>query len=148
MPKREGVSSLVHCTAGGLAGAMEVTIMYPTEYVKTQMQLQKAEAGVMKYRNSWHCAKTIVAERGPLALYRGLTSLLLGTVPKTALRFTAFGFLKNAFRVSTPLRLAHVWLAAKCTFLVCLRRMSKASCRRCARWLLAWPLAQWRPPLS
>ncbi|CAE7710565.1 SLC25A1 [Symbiodinium sp. KB8] len=98
MPKREGVSSLVHCTAGGLAGAMEVTIMYPTEYVKTQMQLQKAEAGVMKYRNSWHCAKTIVAERGPLALYRGLTSLLLGTVPKTALRFTAFGFLKNAFR--------------------------------------------------
>jgi hypothetical protein len=26
--------------AGGLAGCLEVTVMYPTEYVKTQLQLQ------------------------------------------------------------------------------------------------------------
>tara|TARA_Y100000780_G_scaffold214051_1_gene215346 strand:+ start:77 stop:544 length:468 start_codon:yes stop_codon:yes gene_type:complete len=39
-----------------------------------------------------------VAEKGVLALYRGLTSLLVGTVPKTSLRFGVFGKIKEAFK--------------------------------------------------
>ncbi len=42
---------------------------------------------------------TIVKERGPLGLYRGFTSLLIGTVPKTAVRFTAFGAIKQSLKV-------------------------------------------------
>lgn len=39
-----------------------------------------------------------MAEKGVLALYRGLTSLLVGTVPKTSLRFGVFGKIKEAFK--------------------------------------------------
>jgi len=39
-----------------------------------------------------------MAEKGPLALYRGLSSLLVGTVPKTSLRFGVFGKIKDAFK--------------------------------------------------
>lgn len=42
--------------------------------------------------------RKIVAEKGVLALYRGLTSLLVGTVPKTSLRFGVFGKIKEAFK--------------------------------------------------
>ena len=43
--------------------------------------------------------KTIVRQRGYLALYRGLSSLLLGTVPKTTARFTVFSWLKRMMTV-------------------------------------------------
>merc|ERR1711924_51226 len=86
----------------------ELSIMYPTEYVKTQLQLQKSGGAAPRFKNAWHCATTIVGERGPLGLYRGFTSLLTGTVPKTAVRFTAFGTIKNMMRNSegqlTPMR--------------------------------------------
>jgi solute carrier family 25 (mitochondrial citrate transporter), member 1 len=42
--------------------------------------------------------KKIVAERGFLGLYRGLSSLLIGTVPKTSLRFGVFGKIKDVFK--------------------------------------------------
>ena len=38
-----------------------------------------------------------------MGLYRGFTSLLIGTVPKTAVRFTAFGAIKQALKVSLTL---------------------------------------------
>jgi solute carrier family 25 citrate transporter 1 len=47
------------------------------------------------------CAqRVIVQERGVLGLYRGLTSLLLGTIPKTSVRFGTYGQLKNMLRVN------------------------------------------------
>lgn len=39
--------------AGGVAGAVEGTITYPTEYIKTKLQLQEAAAsGAVKVRIS------------------------------------------------------------------------------------------------
>lgn len=40
--------------AGGLAGCLEVTIMYPTEFVKTQLQLQ--QKGQKLYNGMFDCA--------------------------------------------------------------------------------------------
>ena len=40
--------------AGGAAGCLEVTIMYPTEYIKTQLQLQPKNAKL--YNGMLDCA--------------------------------------------------------------------------------------------
>jgi hypothetical protein len=72
--------------------------MYPTEYVKTQLQLQ-SKGGVViggkvghshvtawaasycylqPFRGPVDCARVIVRERGILGLYRGLSTLFIG----------------------------------------------------------------------
>jgi hypothetical protein len=42
VPKRRWFSLV----AGGIAGGVEATVTYPTEYVKTQLQLQDGAKGV------------------------------------------------------------------------------------------------------
>lgn len=83
------------CVAGGIAGAVEATVLYPTEFVKTQLQLQSSQSTttvslwpeivegwssvVQKlYRGPIDCARTIVRDRGVLGLYKGLSTLVIG----------------------------------------------------------------------
>ena len=73
--------------AGGITGGIEICITYPTEYVKTQLQLDEK---VGKYKGIVDCAKKTVSERGVLGLYRGLSVLVYGSIPKSAVRFGAF----------------------------------------------------------
>ena len=72
---------------GGITGGIEICITYPTEYVKTQLQLDEK---LGKYKGIMDCAKQTVKERGPFGLYRGLSVLVVGSVPKSAVRFGAF----------------------------------------------------------
>ena len=90
--KRHPVKAVV---AGGIAGAMEAVISYPTEYVKTNLQLfeDKAKMGPIQ------CARETIAKDGVRGLYRGLPSLLWFSVPKVATRFFAFETLKNLLQV-------------------------------------------------
>eukprot|EP00475_Leptophrys_vorax_P035323 TRINITY_DN5809_c0_g2_i2.p1 TRINITY_DN5809_c0_g2~~TRINITY_DN5809_c0_g2_i2.p1 ORF type:complete len:295 (-),score=72.41 TRINITY_DN5809_c0_g2_i2:25-909(-) len=76
--------------AGGAAGAIEVCIMYPTEYVKTQLQLSAGAKHGPRFAGPVDCARTIVRERGVFGLYRGLSTLIAGSIPKAAVRFAAF----------------------------------------------------------
>jgi len=78
--------------AGGITGGIEICITYPTEFIKTQLQLDEK---VGKYKGIVDCAKQTVQERGVRGLYRGLPVLLLGSIPKSAVRFGAFEFFKN-----------------------------------------------------
>lgn len=87
----KGVKGVV---AGGITGAIEICITYPTEYVKTQLQLdEKGER--KKYRGIWDCAKKTVKSHGFFGLYRGLSILLYGSIPKSAVRFGAFETFKG-----------------------------------------------------
>ena len=52
--------------------------------VKTQLQLDPRLKGPL------HAARVTVAERGFFGLYRGLSSLLIGSIPKAAVRFWAY----------------------------------------------------------
>ena len=72
---------------GGITGGIEICITYPTEYIKTQLQLDEK---VGKYKGISDCAKQTVKEKGPLGLYRGLSVLVVGSIPKSAVRFGAF----------------------------------------------------------
>nr|XP_054325267.1 tricarboxylate transport protein, mitochondrial isoform X1 [Pongo pygmaeus] len=82
---------------GGLAGGIEICITFPTEYVKTQLQLDE-RSHPPRYRGIGDCVRQTVRNHGVLGLYRGLSSLLYGSIPKAAVRFGMFEFLSNHMR--------------------------------------------------
>ncbi len=74
---------------GGITGGIEISITYPTEFVKTQLQLDESSSksgGTRKYAGPIDCVKKTVQARGVLGLYRGLSVLLYGSIPKSAVR--------------------------------------------------------------
>merc|ERR1711992_475073 len=73
--------------AGGITGGIEICITYPTEFIKTQLQLDEK---VGKYKGIVDCTKQTVKERGIGGLYRGLSVLVYGSIPKSAVRFGSF----------------------------------------------------------
>ncbi|KAF7644973.1 hypothetical protein LDENG_00212700 [Lucifuga dentata] len=83
--------------AGGIAGGIEICITFPTEYVKTQLQLDE-KANPPKYKGIVDCVKQTVNNHGVRGLYRGLSSLVYGSIPKAAVRFGMFEFLSNKMR--------------------------------------------------
>uniref|UniRef100_A0A3P9PLS0 Solute carrier family 25 member 1a n=1 Tax=Poecilia reticulata TaxID=8081 RepID=A0A3P9PLS0_POERE len=120
--------------SGGIAGAIEICITFPTEYVKTQLQLDE-RANPPRYRgigrslghygmSQWarmsfcaglvmlshsvllwvwtgDCVRLTVQDHGLRGLYRGLSSLLYGSIPKSAVRFGTFEMLSNPMRDHT-----------------------------------------------
>uniref|UniRef100_A0A3Q2XY96 Solute carrier family 25 member 1a n=1 Tax=Hippocampus comes TaxID=109280 RepID=A0A3Q2XY96_HIPCM len=82
----------------GIAGGIEICITFPTEYVKTQLQLDE-RANPPRYRGI-DCVKLTVQDHGLRGLYRGLSSLLYGSIPKSAV-FGTFEILSNPMRDAT-----------------------------------------------
>lgn len=89
-PKHPGKAVL----AGGISGAIEICITYPTEYVKTQLQLDERSAKP-RYKGIGDVITTTIREKGFFGLYRGLPPLLYGSVPKSAVRFGAYEFFRG-----------------------------------------------------
>merc|ERR1719318_444852 len=86
-PSGGGNKTLKGIIAGGITGGIEICITYPTEYIKTQLQLDEK---VGKYKGIADCAKQTVQQSGVRGLYRGLSVLVYGSIPKSAVRFGAF----------------------------------------------------------
>ena len=88
------------CSRGGgagIAGGIEICITYPTEYVKTQLQLdERRKPG--RFAGPIDCTRQTVQQYGMRGLYRGLPSLLYGSIPKSAVRFTSFEQLSARLR--------------------------------------------------
>jgi solute carrier family 25 citrate transporter 1 len=74
------------CVAGGITGGLEICITFPTEYVKTQLQLDEHSGREKRYTGPIDCVKKTVKEHGVRGLYRGLSVLLYGSIPKSAVR--------------------------------------------------------------
>jgi solute carrier family 25 citrate transporter 1 len=84
--------------AGGITGGIEICITFPTEFVKTQLQLDEGSSRrgeAKQYNGVIDCVKKTVRTRGFFGLYRGLSVLLYGSIPKSAVRFGAFEELKK-----------------------------------------------------
>lgn len=80
--------------AGGITGGIEICITFPTEYVKTQLQLDERSAKP-RYTGIGDVVKQTVKSHGIKGLYRGLSVLIYGSVPKSAVRFGTFESLKK-----------------------------------------------------
>ena len=80
----------VCAVAGGLAGAMAWCALYPTDMVKTRLQLDHPNPAKRRYRGIWHCLQTTVRQEGVGALYVGFQACLLRAVVVNSAVFTAF----------------------------------------------------------
>jgi hypothetical protein len=74
---------------GGITGGIEICITFPTEFVKTQLQLDEGSSRrgeARQFNGVIDCVKKTVRSRGFFGLYRGLSVLLYGSIPKSAVR--------------------------------------------------------------
>uniref|UniRef100_A0A5B6ZA59 EF-hand domain-containing protein n=1 Tax=Davidia involucrata TaxID=16924 RepID=A0A5B6ZA59_DAVIN len=79
--------------AGGLAGAVAQTAIYPMDLVKTRLQTCACEGG--KVPNLGKLSKDIWVQEGPRAFYRGLVPSLLGIIPYAGIDLAAYETLKD-----------------------------------------------------
>ncbi|KFZ66207.1 hypothetical protein N321_10578, partial [Antrostomus carolinensis] len=97
---------------GGLAGGIEICITFPTEYVKTQLQLDE-KANPPRYKGIGDCVKQTVRDHGIRGLYRGLSSLVYGSIPKAAVRLPPWSYLALPDRVGWLWSRDHPWSKAR-----------------------------------
>ncbi|KAA8542040.1 hypothetical protein F0562_023192 [Nyssa sinensis] len=79
--------------AGGLAGAVAQTAIYPMDLVKTRLQTSACEGG--KVPNLGKLSKDIWVQEGPRAFYRGIVPSLLGIIPYAGIDLAAYETLKD-----------------------------------------------------
>jgi len=84
--------AVISFACGGLAGALGAAVVYPVDYLKTQLQ---TEEGGQKYRDGLDAFRSIVDEKGPMGLYRGLLPQICGVAPEKALKI----FVNDAAKV-------------------------------------------------
>jgi len=77
MKKEEKPSVLRHLAKGFFTGFIEAIICYPTEFVKTQLQLQSKVNP--QFNGMWDCTVKNVKAHGPFSLYRGAAPLIVGS---------------------------------------------------------------------
>lgn len=90
-PGDKKVSPALNALIGGITGACEISITYPTEYVKTVMQLYP-EANK---RGAIATARKTMAEHGFFGVYKGYGALLMFSVPKNYTRFGTYAYVKK-----------------------------------------------------
>eukprot|EP00121_Abeoforma_whisleri_P017181 Awhi_evm1s15750 len=90
--KKSFVTTLV---AGGCAGAADASICHPLDTIKTRLQLQKT---VGRSRGIIATTSNIIKVEGYFALYKGLSAVFTGIVPKMAIRYSSFEKFKEMCR--------------------------------------------------
>ncbi|GMI10717.1 hypothetical protein TrLO_g9024 [Triparma laevis f. longispina] len=80
---------LEHFLAGGTAGLVESSCCHPLDTIKTRMQLRKQIANA-KPIGPLTTAMRIINREGFFSLYKGLTAVYTGIIPKMSVRFMSF----------------------------------------------------------
>jgi len=88
LKKNENDGPVCTFVKGGVTGFIEAIVCYPTEFVKTQLQLQSKAAP--EYTGIVDCSMKTVKKHGPMGLYRGALPLILGSSGKQAARWTGY----------------------------------------------------------
>jgi len=104
-----GLVHLIFLTCAGIVGAVEAVLTYPTEYVKTSLQLQSKSNP--EYKGIVHCVTKTVQTNGVTGLYRGLTPLIIGSIPKQGVRWFAYDVISGKLKKDGELTSARRALA-------------------------------------
>lgn len=83
---------------GFVTGFIEAVVCYPTEFVKTQLQLQSKVNP--QFTGIIDCATKTVKANGALSLYRGAAPLIFGSSFKQMARWTGYAKISDHFRDS------------------------------------------------
>ncbi|KAI4366972.1 hypothetical protein MLD38_022764 [Melastoma candidum] len=84
--------------AGGLAGAIAQTAVYPMDLVKTRLQTHACEGG--KVPSIGSLSRDILVQEGPRAFYRGVVPSLIGMIPYAVIDLAAYETLKDMSKKS------------------------------------------------
>lgn len=92
-----------HLLAGACAGISEICIMYPLDFVKTQMQIKTSvkSADLKRCRLDETMTQTftrIVQQEGVSKLYKGIISPILLETPKRAIKFASNDFFQQFYK--------------------------------------------------
>ncbi|GMH06898.1 hypothetical protein Nepgr_008738 [Nepenthes gracilis] len=91
--ERADIGASGRLVAGGMAGAVAQTAIYPLELIKTRLQTYEAKCG--KVPNLGTMSQDIWIKEGPRAFYRGLVPSLLGIIPYAGIDLAAYETLKD-----------------------------------------------------
>lgn len=89
---------VVSLISGGIAGGVEAATTYPFEFAKTRVQLRNEGNALIRPRNPFLVVAQVFRNEGPKALYKGCSSLIVGSVAKDGVRFLSFDLIKDAFK--------------------------------------------------
>ncbi|KAG4401810.1 hypothetical protein GLYMA_02G067100v4 [Glycine max] len=87
------VGTMGRLLAGGMAGAVAQTAIYPLDLVKTRIQTYACEGGRLPSLGT--LSKDIWVKEGPRAFYKGLIPSILGIVPYAGIDLAAYETLKD-----------------------------------------------------
>lgn len=90
------ISPAIRGFAGSIGGVAEACCLQPIDVIKTRLQLDT----VGKYKGIVHCGKTIIAEEGVKALWKGLTPFATHLTLKYALRMGSNSMYQSVLRDS------------------------------------------------
>ncbi|KAK2665970.1 hypothetical protein Ddye_004544 [Dipteronia dyeriana] len=93
---KNNVGVTVRLFAGGLAGAVAQTVVYPMDLVKTRLQTHACEGG--KVPNLGTMSRDIWVHEGPRAFFRGLVPSLIGIIPYAGIDLAAYETIKDMSR--------------------------------------------------
>ncbi|CCC71367.1 hypothetical protein NCAS_0H00570 [Naumovozyma castellii] len=94
-PNDKKSSPLINLVAGGTAGLFEALCCHPLDTIKVRMQIAKRTEG-MRPHGFITTGRNIYSHEGFLALYKGLGAVVIGIIPKMAIRFSSYEFYRNA----------------------------------------------------
>lgn len=94
--EKDDIGASGRLLAGGMAGAVAQTAIYPLDLVKTRLQTCACEGG--KAPNLGMLTKEILVHEGPRAFYKGLVPSLLGIIPYAGIDLAAYETLKDLSR--------------------------------------------------
>ncbi|KAI8379828.1 mitochondrial carrier domain-containing protein [Choanephora cucurbitarum] len=99
--EKKAKDPVISLVSGTIAGAVEGVATYPTEYVKTRLQLQaggKLQPGELRFSGPVDCLVKTVRTHGIGAIYTGVSALAIGNAAKAGVRFLTYDQIANALR--------------------------------------------------
>lgn len=99
MSKKQRKPFVQHLVCGGIAGFVESSCCHPLDTIKTRIQLRGAQSVA---RGPIGTAANIVRREGFFSLYKGLTSVWTGIVPKMAVRFSSYETFRHHLGADGP----------------------------------------------
>lgn len=89
-------SPIINLVAGGTAGLFEALCCHPLDTIKVRMQIFKRTKELnVKAPGFVTTGKNIYHNEGFVALYKGLGAVVIGIIPKMAIRFSSYEFYRQ-----------------------------------------------------
>lgn len=95
--KKKSSSTAVNLIAGGTAGLFEALCCHPLDTIKVRMQLHR-KSGIVKNPGFITTGISIAKKEGVTGLYKGLGAVVMGIIPKMAIRFSSYEFYRGLLK--------------------------------------------------